>query len=173
MTQAKSAERMFDDSCVKRAFILVHEPGRVPEKKGAFFDYDRVRIFLRELIACRPVGTKYTVIELTWDDDIWVNDGGEWISMEELPAPRKARTEDPLAGLRLQVRHRLHAAIRHLKATGSLNRADIQRLGEVSVPQASADLNLIKARFPGLMTYDASAKCYRIAPPTSNGGGHG
>ena len=71
-------------------------------------------------------------------------------------------TKDPWHGLRIQVRQRLAAAVAHLRETGSLRRADIMRIGEVSVPQASADINLIKARMPNLMEYDLSEKCYRL-----------
>lgn len=153
------------DSQIKKIWIIVHEPGHVPEKKGSFSNDDKAEAFLRELIACRPIGTRYTVARLTWDDDLWVDDGGETLSIIESWAPRNARKEDPMAGLRLQVRHRLHAAIRHLQSTGSLNRADIVRIGEVSIPQASSDINEIKKRFPGLMAYDPSRKCYRPIKP--------
>lgn len=71
---------------------------------------------------------------------------------------------DRLAGLRIQVRHRIESAINHLISTGSINRADLERIGEVSTPQASADIQLILTRFPGLMAYDRSAKCYVLAP---------
>ncbi len=60
------------------------------------------------------------------------------------------------------MRARLAAALDHLYATGQLRRADICRFGEVSVPQASADINEIKKRLPGLLEYDTSAKCYRL-----------
>lgn len=69
---------------------------------------------------------------------------------------------DPWSGLRIQVRQRLAAAVAHLRETGQLRRADIQRIGEVSVPQASADINEIKRRLPSLMEYDLSLKCYRL-----------
>lgn len=46
--------------------------------------------------------------------------------------------------------------------TGKLRRSDIQRFGEVSVPQASADIAEIKRRLPRLMEYDTSEKCYRL-----------
>lgn len=71
-------------------------------------------------------------------------------------------TKDPWHGLRIQVRQRLAKAVEHLCVTGSLRRADIMRIGEVSVPQASADINEIKRRMPRLMEYDTSEKCYRL-----------
>jgi hypothetical protein len=68
---------------------------------------------------------------------------------------------DTWRGLRLAVRTRLAAAMRHLLNHGTLNRADIQRIGEVSTPQASADIRLIEERTKAL-TYDVRAKCYRL-----------
>lgn len=68
------------------------------------------------------------------------------------------------SGLRKPQRHRLAHAVRHLINTGSLNRADIMRDGEVSQPQASLDLRTIRERQPGLMIYDASAKHYKLSP---------
>lgn len=67
---------------------------------------------------------------------------------------------DPWCGLRIQVRQRLAAAVAHLHETGKLRRADIQRFGEVSTPQASMDIQTIKLRMPNLMEYDPSEKCY-------------
>lgn len=66
-------------------------------------------------------------------------------------------------GLRPAVRVRLSQAVDHLLKTGSLNRADIERIGEVSTPQASADINEIQNRLPHLMRYDPSAKRYVLA----------
>lgn len=66
-----------------------------------------------------------------------------------------------LSGLRLSVRERLARAINHAQETGALNRADICRIGEVSVQQASHDIGEIMARFPRLLAYDKSAKTYR------------
>ena len=63
-------------------------------------------------------------------------------------------------GLRLAVRRRLAGAVAHLIATGKLGRADIQRIGEISVPQASLDLKMIRRRCRGLMTYDKTRKAY-------------
>lgn len=66
-------------------------------------------------------------------------------------------------GLRPAVRTRLSQAVDHLLETGKLNRADIERVGEVSTPQASLDMAEIISRLPNLMRYDPSAKCYVLA----------
>jgi hypothetical protein len=70
------------------------------------------------------------------------------------------------AGLRLPARTRLAAVCDHLIKTGTLQRADIVTIGEVSVPQASLDIRAILERAPELMTYDASGRCYRFAGAT-------
>ena len=72
-----------------------------------------------------------------------------------------AASDKRLSGLRLSVRERIARAVNHAQETGTLNRADICRIGEVSTPQASLDIREIMARFPTLLTYDASAKTYR------------
>jgi hypothetical protein len=64
-------------------------------------------------------------------------------------------------GLRLAQRTRIAAAMKHLLSTGTLNRADIQRIGEVSVPQASIDISVIQKRTSAL-AYDRHSKTYRL-----------
>lgn len=66
----------------RRHWIIVHEPGRIPQKKGAF-RFDQILPFLRELMACRSAGTRYTVISLTWDYDIWAESGHEMVAEDE------------------------------------------------------------------------------------------
>lgn len=73
------------DLSTRRHWIIVHEPGKIPEKKGAF-GWQQVEDFLRELIACRPEGTTYTVISLTWDFDIWIESGHDYLVASEVIA---------------------------------------------------------------------------------------
>lgn len=70
---------------------------------------------------------------------------------------------DPSAwgNLKLSARVRLARAFRILTRTGKLNRADLQRIGEISVAQASIDLGVLQ-RTTGAVVYDKSAKCYRL-----------
>ena len=75
-------------------------------------------------------------------------------------------------GLRLAARTRLATVVAHVIKTGTLQRSDIVTIGEVSVPQASLDIRAILTRAPELMTYDASARCYRLAERTE-GAEHG
>ncbi len=63
---------------------------------------------------------------------------------------------------RLPARRRLSAACKHLLDNGTLQRADIMELGEVSQPQASLDIKAILDRAPGLMEYDKVGRCYRL-----------
>lgn len=75
--------------CVKRVYIIVHEPGFIPDKKIPPQTDQGVTAFLLELEICKPPGTTYTVVELVWDGDIWVQSGAEWLSVAKLTAPRK------------------------------------------------------------------------------------
>ena len=66
---------------VKRVYIIVHEPNKIPKKKIPVQTYDGVTEFLFALRLCRPKGTEYTVVELIWDGDIWVQSGSEWLAI--------------------------------------------------------------------------------------------
>lgn len=68
---------------VKRVYIIVHEPNKIPEKKIPVQTYDGVTEFLLALKLCRPADTDYTVVELIWDGDIWVQSGNEWLAVEK------------------------------------------------------------------------------------------
>ena len=79
-------------------------------------------------------------------------------------------TDDPTssasaawAGLRPAVRARLAAAVAHAFEHGSIRRADICRIGEVTVTQASADFAEIGRRLPGLLVRDTRARAYVVA----------
>ena len=63
-------------------------------------------------------------------------------------------------GLRLPVRLRVTAAIASLRATGTLRRADIERIGEVTERTAATDITEIRKRCPGLVRYDKNRKAY-------------
>jgi hypothetical protein len=81
-----------ESSSVLKTWIIVNEPGRVPEKKIPHPQtYDGVDSFLWELIGCRPKGTEYVVAQLTWDNDLWVEDGHERLTITEYSRPRGPR----------------------------------------------------------------------------------
>lgn len=65
-------------------------------------------------------------------------------------------------GLRLAARTRLAAATRLLMEKGTLQRADVMALGEISQPQASLDIREMLNRVPELMEYDKVGRCYRL-----------
>lgn len=72
---------------VKR-WIIVHEPGRVPEKKVPPQTCEGTMDFLISLALCRPEGTRYTVAALTWNHDLWVSEGGEDLDICRSARPR-------------------------------------------------------------------------------------
>lgn len=77
------APKVEGDLATRRHWIIVTEPGCVPEKKGGF-THDQVSSFLRELVECRPAGTDLTVVSLTWDFDLWVESGRMWLVGDEV-----------------------------------------------------------------------------------------
>ena len=80
------------DATTKRVYIIVHEPGRIPDKKIPPQTNEGVSEFLLGLELCQPKGTRYTVVQLIWDGDIWVSDGHEWLTEHRLATPRKFAT---------------------------------------------------------------------------------
>jgi len=67
---------------ILHGFVIVRDPGCAPEGKGPF-PHGHVSTFVRELIACRPAGTEITVALLTWNHELWVDDGREMITIED------------------------------------------------------------------------------------------
>lgn len=64
---------------------------------------------------------------------------------------------------RLGARRRLHDAYEFAKANGRINRADIARIGEVSITQASADVAALMADYPSLgLVYDKSLRTFLV-----------
>ena len=74
---------------VVKQWIIVQEPGKVPEKKAPPHTDDGAVDFLIQLALCRPEGTLYTLAELTWDNDLWVQSGGETLAMCRCAGPRR------------------------------------------------------------------------------------
>lgn len=79
----------------RRHWVIVHEPGRIPDKKGPFPN-DMVNAFVRELLDCRPAGTRAIVCSLTWDFDLWVEDGRARLSIEDALAAVPAQVWETL-----------------------------------------------------------------------------
>lgn len=77
------------EAVIKR-WVIVHEPGKVPEKKRPHPQtYDGMVDFLICLALCRPPSTSYTLAQLTWDHDLWVSSGNEELSILRLGAPTR------------------------------------------------------------------------------------
>jgi hypothetical protein len=94
-----------------------------------------------------------------YDDQARAKMRDRWHRLTEADAPE-------WADLRLPARTRLAAACAQLIDTGILQRADIMRIGEVSLPQASLDIRAILAAAPEFMTYDKVNRCYRHNMPS-------
>lgn len=81
-----------DVSQIKKRFVIVREPGKIPEKKVAIGTEAHVYNFVSELYKHRAPGTTLTVAELTTYDDLWLTDGRELMRLfESGPGSRKRR----------------------------------------------------------------------------------
>lgn len=69
------------ETVIKR-WIIMHEPGMVPQVKGPMPDHDSNIAFLRELMQHNPAAT-FTVCEVVWNHDLWVTGGHEAIAVED------------------------------------------------------------------------------------------
>lgn len=67
------------ETSIRKTWIIIREPGFVPVKKDPIA-YG-VTEFLRECVKYYPEGTTYTICELTWDFDLWVQCGREYLAM--------------------------------------------------------------------------------------------
>lgn len=62
---------------------------------------------------------------------------------------------------RLAIRRRLADYAEFVRANGRINRADMARIGEVSITQASADVAALIEDYPDLrLSYDTSRKTF-------------
>lgn len=78
-----------DAGGILKRWIIVHEPGKVPEKKIPHPQTSEGALdFLISLALCRPNGTRYTLAALTWNHDLWVSEGGEELDICRLARPR-------------------------------------------------------------------------------------
>lgn len=82
-----------DDGSIRRRWLTVQVPGRIAEKKGPFKSYDSTVDFALRLYDSHPAGTLVTMLELTWDFDLWVSPGNDLVFMEA--CGRLARLKAP------------------------------------------------------------------------------
>lgn len=69
-------------------------------------------------------------------------------------------------GKRKPARVRMAQICNHILETGELQRADVMRICEVSMPQASIDIRDVMKAAPDLMHYDKSRRCYVLGVAT-------
>lgn len=83
-----------EGGCVTKRFVIFTTPGRVPEKKGGWLKEEHLIDFLRDVMLhdkWKP-GFLATVLELTWDNDLWASSATEYLSMHDHAlGPRRAR----------------------------------------------------------------------------------
>jgi len=109
----------------------------------------------------RTQGLTYTTLKI--EDVLAVIAEAERARATQIAASQIGKDAGLWEGLRPAVRARLAMAVEHVMHTGSLNRADIMRIGEVTAAQASHDLTQIIRRCPDLLRYDTSLKRYVLA----------
>lgn len=80
--------------CVTKRFVIFTRPGMAPEKKGGWLQDEYLIEFLRDVMihdGWTP-GFRATVLELTWDNDLWASSASEYLSTHDHAiGPRRAR----------------------------------------------------------------------------------
>lgn len=68
---------------VSRRWVILRDRGCAPEKKGNFRTDAHLIGFVREAVRVRAADTQITVAQLTWNHDLWVQDGREMIAIAD------------------------------------------------------------------------------------------
>ena len=69
---------------VRKSWVIVREPGRIPETKSPMKPtWEGVETLIRELIECRPEGTQLILARLSYGYDLWTEDAREWLRIGE------------------------------------------------------------------------------------------
>nr|WP_315051672.1 MazG-like family protein [uncultured Brevundimonas sp.] len=74
-----------EGGCVTKRFVIFNEPGWIPMKKGGWLKDEHLIDFLRQVMlhdGWRP-GFQATVLELTWDNDLWASTAAEYLALYE------------------------------------------------------------------------------------------
>lgn len=83
-----------EGGCVTKRFVIFTTPGWIPEKKGGWLKDDQLIDFLREVVlhdGWKP-GFRATVLQLTWDNDLWVSEAVGYLwEHDNAIGPRRAR----------------------------------------------------------------------------------
>ncbi|MFC5353490.1 hypothetical protein [Azospirillum himalayense] len=85
ISAAPTAQGQDADDTIKRRWIIIREPGNVPVTKIPKQSHDGAREFLRECAAIYPAAD-ITLAELTWNNDLWVSDGREALTIDDAMA---------------------------------------------------------------------------------------
>lgn len=74
-----------ETGCVTKRFVVFNRPGMAPEKKGGWLKAEHLIAFLREamLLDCWTPGFRATVLELTWNNDLWASSASEYLSAHD------------------------------------------------------------------------------------------
>lgn len=65
-------DRYMKDGSVRRAFVTIIQPGKIPDGKGPFLTVEHLDRFVREAIEHHPDPATHIVThQLTWDGQLW------------------------------------------------------------------------------------------------------
>lgn len=90
---SKISDLVGDGGCITDQFIIVRKPGCCPEVKRPGRTTKDAMEFIGALIACRPPGTELLLCRLTWNSELWVEDGYEFMDNWTPPLFIPLRTE--------------------------------------------------------------------------------
>lgn len=83
-----------EGGCVTKRFVIFTTPGMSAEKKGGWLKDEHLIDFLREVVlhdGWKP-GFEATVLELTWNNDLWASNGIAYLrNHDDAIGPRRAR----------------------------------------------------------------------------------
>ncbi|MFC5356415.1 Lar family restriction alleviation protein [Azospirillum himalayense] len=85
LSAAPTAQGQDSDDTIKKRWIIIREPGSVPVTKIPKQSHDGALEFLRECTAIYPAA-ELTLAELTWNNDLWVSDGREALTIDDAMA---------------------------------------------------------------------------------------
>lgn len=88
-----------EGGCVTKRFVVYNRPGEVPEKKGGWLKHEHLIDFLRAVMLHDgwPAGFQATVLELTWDNDLWASTASEYLEEHDYAIGKRAAREAWLA----------------------------------------------------------------------------
>ncbi|MEN5229033.1 hypothetical protein [Brevundimonas naejangsanensis] len=136
---------------ITKRFVIFTTPGQVPEKKGGWLKDEHLIDFLRSVMLhddWKP-GFRATVLELTWDNDLWASSATEYLSMhDEAIGPRRARR----AWREARAQHeRIYKAAPKMKLGDEID--SLIKATALTHPAPDALRAKLEAAFTGMRTY--------------------